>query len=535
MNRSATLNDKKLTLAGALMVLVLACGGAAQAGGIDVPDLLAKRCATCHADEQKNLRRIHAQRKTPEGWLMTLVRMQRAHGLKLSDDERRAVVKYLADTQGLAPAETAPARYALERRLNTIEKLPSEQFAQMCARCHSGARVLLQRRTATEWERLVHFHLAQFPTLEYQALSRDRDWMKIAFAEVAPALAQSQPFDDASWKEWQKTKPAPVAGRWSIAGRLPGKGDFSAIMTLDSSAAEGSVATHTDQYRLTFTGEYADGGKMQGRGAVFIYTGHEWRGKVEINGIEMRQVFSVVDGALTGRMFLTEQDEVGADVTGARLENGTSRILAVQPSWLRKGEATTLVIVGANLNGVPKLPAGVKILKTLEKSPTRVALSVIAEQGAPGIHKITLGKAQAELALFETLARIEVTPAYAVARVGGNGGSTPKVDARFEAIGWAKGKAGEEFRVGIVPAQWSLEPFNEDAKRDRDLAFAGNIDAANGVFTPAAAGPNPLRHLMTNNAGNLAVIARTKSAGKTLKAQGQLIVTVQRWVDPPLP
>jgi len=39
--------------------------------------------------------------------------------------------------------------------------------------------------------------------------------------------------------------------------------------------------------------------------------------------------------------------------------------------------------------------------------------------------------------------------------------------------------------------------------------------------------------MMTNNAGNLKVIAELEEGGH--KGQGQLIVTVQRWNNPPLP
>ena len=45
----------------------------------------------------------------------------------------------------------------------------------LCARCHSYARVALQRRDAAEWLKLVHFHLGQYPTTEYQAGGRDRE------------------------------------------------------------------------------------------------------------------------------------------------------------------------------------------------------------------------------------------------------------------------------------------------------------------------------------------------------------------------
>jgi len=150
--------------------------------------IVQSKCLACHTEESHTKKnkgapqwsRISHQRKTPEGWLMTIGRMQMMHGLQISDDERTAVVKYLADRQGLAPEETADYRYAMERRLDTMETFEDSFFEEMCARCHSGARVGLQRRPAEEWEHLVHFHLGQWPSTEYQALARDRDWFPIA-------------------------------------------------------------------------------------------------------------------------------------------------------------------------------------------------------------------------------------------------------------------------------------------------------------------------------------------------------------------
>jgi quinohemoprotein amine dehydrogenase len=55
-----------------------------------------------------------------------------------------------------------------------------------------------------------------------------------------------------------------------------------------------------------------------------------------------------------------------------------------------------------------------------------------------------------------------------------------------------------------------------------------------GLFTPAAAGPNLDRHMGTNNAGDLRVIAQWKDGDRTLRGESHLIVTVQRWNNPPL-
>ena len=62
------------------------------------------------------------------------------------------------------------------------------------------------------------------------------------------------------------------------------------------------------------------------------------------------------------------------------------------------------------------------------------------------------------------------------------------------------------------------------------MQFAGVMNAETGVFSPAGAGPNPERKMSTNNAGNLKVIAESGD----LAADGQLIVTVQTWLEPPL-
>ena len=87
------------------------------------PSLLQNKCMGCHIPEGNDTySRISHQRKTPEGWLMSIARMQVMHGLQISDDDRRTLVKYLADKQGLAPSETDGVRYAMERRLNTGHK-----------------------------------------------------------------------------------------------------------------------------------------------------------------------------------------------------------------------------------------------------------------------------------------------------------------------------------------------------------------------------------------------------------------------------
>src|SRR5471032_787998 len=58
----------------------------------DAQTILKETCQGCHTPEADNaLSRISHQRKTPEGWLMSIARMQTMHGLQISDDDRRTL------------------------------------------------------------------------------------------------------------------------------------------------------------------------------------------------------------------------------------------------------------------------------------------------------------------------------------------------------------------------------------------------------------------------------------------------------------
>src|SRR5580698_2119195 len=66
--------------------------------------LVISRCGSCHAkDEKGNLRRIAWERATPEGWEEAIKRMVRQQNVRLTSDEARSILKYLATDHGLAP------------------------------------------------------------------------------------------------------------------------------------------------------------------------------------------------------------------------------------------------------------------------------------------------------------------------------------------------------------------------------------------------------------------------------------------------
>jgi len=495
----------------------------------DAATIMQNKCIACHNTKAFGpWGRISRQRKTPEGWLMSIARMQNAHGLQISDEDRRTVVKYLADRQGLAPSETAPVRYALESRLNTVEHIGDQQYVEMCARCHSAARPALQRRPEQEWRYLINQHVGQWPSIEYSNLGRDRDWLPIALNKIAPYLAKTFPSDSVAWTQWQKSQPGPSAftGSWSFSGHMPGRGDLRGQMQVQSSGK--------DLYAVDVKGVYADGSPFKGNGTALVYTGYEWRGSITIDGVPMRQVFAVLDGRMQGRMFEVEHTERGLDFAAVR-QDAPATVLSVQPSYIKRGAESVLTLVGTGLKDQPTFGAGIEVL-SVEGQGDAMQVKVRADtNAATGMHTVHVGTANAAFAVYESVDQVKVEPAYAVARIGSNGGSRPKVEGRFDAEAWGKDDQGKAFRIGALPAHWSVAPFDDVAKQQQDVAFAGVMDAAHGVFTPGDAGPNPQREMHTNNTGNLKVLADVQDGGRTITGEGQLIVAVQTWVNPPIP
>jgi quinohemoprotein amine dehydrogenase len=189
-----------------------------------------------------------------------------------------------------------------------------------------------------------------------------------------------------------------------------------------------------------------------------------------------------------------------------------------------------------------QLGKGLRIVQELARGPDEITLRVAADGDVTaGKRAVAVGEARLEdaLTVFSKIDRVEVEPAFAVARVGDDGGSQPVVDAMFDAVAWSNGADGEagtgdDMRIGPVAAAWTVEPFNAQAESDQDVRFAGEMDKDSGVFTPAAAGPNPERKYQTNNAGNLKVVATVGQGEEAIRGEGQLIVTVQRWNNPPI-
>lgn len=498
--------------------------------------LLQKNCLGCHLPTQTSaetmkLSRISHQRKTPEGWSMTIARMQHTHGLAIATDERAQLVKYLSDTQGITPKEATPYRYILERRLNHQESKHPE-IAEMCARCHSQARIGLQRRGTDEWEKLVHFHLGQWPSVEFSAMGRDRDWFEIAIDKVVPYLGKNYGLDRQLWNQWAAQPPQLADGRWRVVGSSPDKGDFHGVMT--------AMKTSDDTYGFDMTGQFNNGETFKGSGSAVIYSGFEWRGAITLNGVNYRQVFALENNgsALSGRMFEAEHEEMGVDISAQKSEK--TAVMSVSPNYLKVGSDTIISIRGNHLNDRVTLPQGVEVKKIISQTRDEIQMMVhVAEDAVVKRHTMSVNGAalSGAIGLYRDVGSVEVFPSYAVARVGGEG-SQNKVMAAFNAKAFSAGvdeKMGttDDFYIGVMDATWRVEPFDQKAIDDQDVKFAGHMNSTTGVFTPGAAGPNPERKYGTNNAGRLRVVA-TLADEKDLEANAELIVTVQRWNNPPI-
>jgi quinohemoprotein amine dehydrogenase alpha subunit len=204
---------------------------------------------------------------------------------------------------------------------------------------------------------------------------------------------------------------------------------------------------------------------------------------------------------------------------------------------VKAGSETEVTLIGSGLTGKPIFGKGVEVLEVVSQSPEQIKVKLkTAANAQPGLRAVTVGTLKGpSLSVYNKIAEVKVVPEFSVARIGEGGGSTPKVQGRFDAEAWGKGADGKPYRIGVFPAQWKVEAFDDRAKEDEDVKFAGTMQADTGVFTPGDAGPNPARKMSTNNAGNLKVIAAVDDAGKSLTGEGHMIVTVQRWNNPPIP
>jgi quinohemoprotein amine dehydrogenase len=457
--------------------------------------------------------------------------MSQAHGVVLDDGDRAAVLEYLADNYGLAPSEASSHRAFLERVPSVQDQIPDPLLSSMCARCHSFARIALERRDQDEWLKLSNFHLGQFPSAEYSGEARNIEWWKLASNDVPALLGKMYPFSTPEWTAWRQHANPRLAGIWRVTGHRPGRGDYQGTMQLRETA--------TNHYDLRVRVAYARGSLEEGTGEAIVYTGYEWRAGLTSGKDSTQQVAEIgPDGGLSGRWFMENRPERGGTLKAYR-QGGPARILSVTKSYLRAGEVADLAIDGVSLSGPPAFGPGVRLLRILSQSTDRIVVRAKADEDATdGVRTVSVGNTRAEgaLVIYRKIDFVDVIPANTIARVGGNGGRIPPVAAQFEAVAYLAATDSDQtkaVRIGIFPASWSISPYDDEAKARRDDYFAGRISPM-GEFQPAGAGPNPKRKFSGNNVGNLRVMATVSDGTTQVTGDAHLIVTVQRWITQPI-
>ena len=510
-------------------------------------------CSGCHSlDSTGRLRRLSYMRKTPEGWEASLRRMVTLNGLRIDPATARAIVKYLANQQGLAPAELRPGRFEVERRPIEYRYTADTRTETTCRACHSLGRVITQRRTREEWELLVATHRGYYPLVDFQGFRRGAPPppdsaiphpMDVAIGH----LARTFPLRTADWAAWSATmRPPPLEGTWLVAGREAGRGPFYGRLTVTR------VPTADDEFTTRATYRYAQSGVAVTRdGKSVVYTGYQWRGRSsetpQANGQDdaWREVVFVEPGwqEMSGRWFRGGYDEFGIDVTLTRV--GANPVVAgVVPRALKSGARDQeITLFGANLP-VSVQPAavsfgpGVRVDRVTRSTADEVVLRVSVDSGAAtGVRDLYLGGAalRGAAVVYDRVSRIKVTPLAGLARVGG--AAFPKQFQQFEAVAYHNGVDGrpeteDDVEIGPVTAAWSLEEYGVTFDDD-DVKYVGAIDQK-GLFTPAPDGPNPNRSANRNNIGDVWVVATYTEAreGRPLKARAHLLVTVplyMRW------
>lgn len=555
------------------------------ADGIPIASpVVQKACAPCHTvDDKQQISRISFRRNTPEGWQETIRRMVALNGLRIQPDTAREVVRYLSNNLGLAPEEARPAAFEVERRLIDYKYEASADAEGVCNRCHSMGRVISQRRTREEWNLLVAMHRGWYPLVDNQGFRRPGPAPRDPSPDGRPPdtrhpvekaidhLARAFPLKTAEWSAWSATmRPARLEGTWLVTGNQLGKGPVYGRMQVRL------VPNTTDEFATEISMTYARTGERVARtGQAIVYTGFQWRGRstaaaaatssggngngnggsTQTEEEDLREVMFVDRDwqTIEGRWFTGGYDEIGLDVRLQRV-GSEPRVAGTERTALRAGSTgQSFRIYGINLPAALQpsdIDLGPGITVTAVKNVTGADATItvdVAANAATGMRDLFIAGSRAPaLAVYDSIDGIKVTPAWAMARVGGV--AFPKALAQFEARAFDNGPDGrpdsaDDIDLGIVPATWSLEEFAATYDDD-DLKFVGTLDPKTGVFTPNVDGPNPARRGSRNNVGDVYAVATytTDAAGdlpaRTLRARAHLLVTVplyMRWEEPGTP
>src|SRR5262245_14084976 len=366
---------KNWALASVVVLLVAVIGhaqGSTASVGIPIShQLTIDKCSGCHPrDASGMMRRISYIRTTPEVWEQAIKRMIRLNGLVLKPEEARDILRYLSNNNGLAPEEAKPVFWEAEHRLfrDQSDKVPDDALQHTCNYCHTIGRVLTQRRTRDDYEKLINMHLGLFPGAENTLRPRRPSGPQAetpvvlsaatggnpAIGTPGPApnsnlrsdgkdpadvaidyLSKAQPLMTPEWGAWKAVmRPPKLEGRWMLTGYQLGKGRIFGTMTIEAGASPEDFTTKIDiEYAAT-------GATLTRTGKGIIYTGYSWRGRSTApsgtpasadpssSPTEWREALFVSrDGnTMDGRWFWGGYDEFGIDAHLSRI--GTTPMLA---------------------------------------------------------------------------------------------------------------------------------------------------------------------------------------------------------------
>jgi quinohemoprotein amine dehydrogenase len=554
--------------------------------GIPIDNKLTiEKCGGCHRrDKDGMMGRLSYMRTTPEVWEQAIKRMIRLNGLSATPAQVREIVKYLSNNNGLAPEELEPAFWEVDHSLpgHQFDHAPPE-LGKTCNYCHTIGRVLVQRRTRDDYEKLAAFHVALFPGAENQfhpqrggrrggngpveAIIRDTTGNGVVLNPprqpnhnepypidtILDYLSKNQPLITPEWTSWKATLSNPkLAGTWAVSAYQAGKGKAYGTLTIAATAVPDEFTTKLELFYP------AKDATLTRSGKGIVYTGYSWRGRERSDAIpaqstdpgnnpaEWKEAMMVSrDGnSMHGRWFWGGYDEFGLDVKLTRLES-QPMVLGTDLYSLQSPTANhELRIFGANLPANLKpsdvdLGAGVTVTRVVKSTPTVATVDVAVAKGLPvGIRNVSIGTATAvkALAIYDKIAYIEVSPDASLARLGGT--IAAKQYTQLEAIAYAAGPDGkkntdDDVPLGPVNARWALQEFYSTPDDD-DVNYVGKVNDS-GLFTPAGEGPNPERkkqanNFGTNNWGDVWVEATYDYEGVTLKSKSYLVVTVPQYV-----
>src|SRR6266850_6440067 len=590
--RPGLMSNAASRLCGSVLLLLVSTFAYAQvsttAAGIPIShQLTIDKCQGCHPrDASGMMRRMSYIRTTPEVWEQAIKRMIRLNGLVLKPEEAREILRYLSNNNGLAPEEAKTAFWEAEHRLfrDQSDKIPDNALQHTCNYCHTIGRVLTQRRTKDDYEKLINMHLGLFPGAENTLRPRRPGGPQletpITFAAptggnpvVVPSapegpnvnlradgkdpadaaidyLSKAQPLITPEWAAWKAVMRSPkLEGKWLLTGYQQGKGRIFGTMTIEPGRSAEDFVTKIDI-------EYASTGTTLSRtGKGIVYTGYSWRGRStapagtaaptdpSAGPTEWREALLVSrDGnTMDGRWFWGGYDEFGIDAHLTRI--GTTPMLAgVSTFALQSPSSGDVKVFGANFPADMKaadfdLGTGITVTRVTRRSASQATIAVQVAANLPvGIRDVSLFRSTSEraIAVYDKIAYIKTFPDASMSRLGGV--VAAKQYSQFEAIAYAAGPDGkpetaDDIPLGPVPAKWSISEFLSTSDDD-DVKFVGTVNQTTGMFTPNIEGPNAERkkqanNFPTNNYGDVYVDGEyTPPNGSVMKARSYLVVTI---------